>query len=131
MEDHMIKEEKLERKVINRIFLISLKYIPHIIALLYAIYTICSFKGLDLLWAGHLTHLSILPWIFMYLASYTFKYCYVHRLPLYYIGINELLTNLDYYIGIPIETINLFLIHLSLLVIVIFGYSIYYIKYKL
>lgn len=67
----------------------------------------------------------------MYLASFTFKYCYVHRLPLYYIGVNELLTNLDYYIGIPIETINLFLIHLSLLIIVIFGYSIYYIKYKL
>jgi len=45
--------------------------------------------------------------------------------------LNELLTNIDYYIGIPIKDINLFLIHLTILAFVIFGYSVYYIKFRL
>lgn len=124
-------EEKFRKNLSHKSFLIILKYIPHIMALLYAIYTLMSFAGIDMLAFGHLTHLSILPWIFMYMISIIFKYCYVHRLPLYYIALNELLTNIDYYIGIPIKDINLFLIHLTILVFVIFGYSVYYIKFRL
>lgn len=127
----MIKEEKLERNLKYKGFLIILKYIPHIIAILYAIYTLLSFLGIDLLILGHLSHISVLPWIFIYITSKIFRFCYVHRLPLYYIGLNELLTITDYYIGIPIESTKLLLLHLTIIIALIFGYSYYYIKFKL
>ena len=49
----------------------------------------------------------------------------------HYIAVNEFLVNIDYYIGIPIEDIKLLLIHLTIIIFLIFGYSYYYIKYKL
>lgn len=127
----MIKVEKLERNLKHKEFLIILKYIPHGISLIYIIYTLLGFIGIDAIILGHLTHISIFPWMFMYMTSKIFRFCYIHRLPLYYIGINELLTTSDYYIGIPIENINLFLIHLTIIISLIFGYSYYYIKIKL
>jgi len=75
--------------------------------------------------------MSLFSWLFMFITSLIFRYCYVHRLPLYYIAVNELLINLDYYIGIPVEDIKLFLIHLTVIISLIFGYSYYYIKFKL
>jgi hypothetical protein len=44
---------------------------------------------------------------------------------------NELLVDIDYYIGIPIDEIKLLLIHMTAIMLLIFGYSYYYIKYKL
>lgn len=124
-------EEKLKRNLKYKGFIITLKYIPHLIAFLYVIYTLLSFVGIDAVMLGRLTHISICPWLFMYFSSYVFKYCYVHRLPLYYIAANEFLIDLDYYVGIPVDDIKLLLIHLTIIIGLIFGYSYYYIKFKL
>lgn len=121
----------MERNLKHKGFLIILKYIPHITALFYIIYTLLSFAEIDPLILGQLTHVSLFSWLFMFLTSIIFRFCYVHRLPLYYIAVNELLVNIDYYIGIPIEDIKLLLIHLTIIIFLIFGYSYYYIKYKL
>lgn len=75
--------------------------------------------------------MSILTWISLYLISITFRYCYVHRLPLYYVALNEIISTLDYYIEFPIDILTLLMIHLILIALLIFGYSYYYIKYKL
>ena len=64
----------------------------------------------------------------MILSSIVFRFCYVHRLPLYYILINELTTVIDTYIGIPVSDINLLGIHLILIGLLIFGYTYYYVK---
>ena len=121
----------MDRNLKHKGFLIILKYIPHITALIYMIYTLLSFVGIDALILGHLTHISVVPWLFMYFNSIIFRYCYVHRLPLYYIAVNEFLVNLDYYIGIPINDFNLIILHSILICILIMGYSIYYVKFKL
>ena len=65
----------------------------------------------------------------MILSSIVFRFCYVHRLPLYYILINELTTVIDTYIGIPVSDINLLGIHLILIGLLIFGYTYYYVKH--
>ena len=93
--------------------------------------TLLSFVGIDAVMLGRLTHISVIPWLFMYMTSHIFRYCYVHRLPLYYIAANELLVDTDYYIGIPVDDIKLLLIHLTIIILLIFGYSYYYIKCKL
>jgi hypothetical protein len=121
----------LEKSLKHKGFLIILKYIPHISSLFYIIYTLLSFLEIDSLILGQLAHISILPWLFMYLSSIIFKFCYVHRLPLYYIAVNELLVNLDYYINIPVSDIQLLLIHLLAIGFLIFAYTYYYLKYRL
>lgn len=128
----MNRVEKLEGKSLNhKSFLILLKYLFHIEALLYIIYTILGFFDIDAIILGYVSNVSLMSWIFMYLISIIFRYCYIHRLPLYYILINEVLTIIDYYIRIPVSDRQLLVIHLLLIALLIFGYSYYYIKHKL
>ena len=112
-------------------FLILNKYIPHCICLLYVIYTILEFIGIDAFIISSLADVSVLTYLYLFTTSIIFRYCYVHRLPLYYIAVNELITCTDYYVGIPISTFNLLVIHILVLGLLIFGYSYYYLKYVL
>ena len=131
MANLLAKEVKLDRNLKHKGFLVILKYIPHFIAFFYVLYTLLYFAGIDAVMLGRLTHISVIPWLFMYMTSHIFRYCYVHRLPLYYIASNELLIDSDYYIGLPVSDIKLLLIHLTAIIVLIFGYSYYYIKFKL
>lgn len=127
---HITKVEKSEeRNLKHKSYLILLKYIPHIASLLYIVYTIFQFLDVDLIILGYFINISITSWIFMILSSIVFRFCYVHRLPLYYILINELTTVIDTYIGIPVSDINLLGIHLILIGLLIFGYTYYYVKH--
>jgi len=85
----------------RKIFLILTKFTPHLIGLIYIIYT----------------------------ASLALEFCYVHRLPLYYVAIDEILLVTDQYYGIPLNVYNLFLLHLTVIGILIFSYTYYYVKY--
>ena len=127
MED-LIQVAEKQVKSNNKSFLLYLKYIIHSITFLYIIYTLFGFLGIDLVIISYFAHLSILPWIFLYLCSKKFKYCYVHRMPLYYIAINEALTVIDNYIGIPLSLFNLLVVHLILIGSLIISYSIYYVQ---
>lgn len=126
--------EKVEDVKTNNLkhksFLIITKFIPHISAFMYIIYTLLQFADIDAFILGYLINYSILTWLYFYLISFVFRYCYIHRLPLYYILINEVLTTLDYYFNIPVSITNLLLIHIVLIGILIFGYSYYYINCK-
>lgn len=124
-------EKQKNHNLFHKGFLIVLKYIPHFIAFIYAIYTLLGFCGIDSIVVGCFFHISLVSWIYLFITSLLFKFCYVHRLPLYYIGTNELITSLDYYIGIPVEDFNLIIIHSLLIISLIFGYSYYHIKCKL
>lgn len=119
--------DKIKRR---KVFLILTKYIPHLIALMYIIYTLVDFTEIDMLPIGYMFNLSILPWIYLYSASFALEFCYVHRLPLYYILVDELLLISDYYLNIPISTCNLLILHLFVIGILIFGYTYYYFNKK-
>lgn len=112
----------------RKIFLILTKFSPHLIGLIYIIYTIAQFFELDLVSLGYLASLTLLPWINLYSASWALEFCYVHRLPLYYVAIDELLLVTDNYYGIPLDVYDLFLLHLVVIGVLIFGYSYYYVK---
>jgi hypothetical protein len=127
----MEKEVKLDSIKKRKIFLILTKYIPHLIGILYVIYTILSFIEIEPIIIGYITSLSILPWLYLYSASRALEFCYVHRLPLYYILIDEILLVTDNYLCIPVNVYNLFVIHLLLIGLLVFGYTYYYIKFKL
>ena len=121
----------MERSLKYHKFLLVTKFIPHVIALFYVIYTLLGFLGIDAFIISYFVHVSILPWIYLLCNSLVYRYCYVHRLPLYYILINEILLVTDNYIKIPVSDYNLLVIHVILIGILIFGYSYYYIRCKL
>ena len=127
----MIKEVRLEKRNVNKISLIITKFIPHLGAFGYIIYTLFGFYGIDLNLLGSFIHLSLLYLIYLLIDSIRFKFCYVHRLPLYYIALNEIITEIDYYFNIQDDVIQLMVIHILLVALLIFGYSYYYVKFRL
>jgi hypothetical protein len=64
--------------------------------------TLLSLAGIDLIIFSMLGGLSLLPIIYFISVSFTFEYCLYHRLPIYYIILNDSINWLDYHIGIPI-----------------------------
>ena len=80
-----------------------LKYIPMIISLFYLINTITAFIGIDIPILSTISGMSLLTWIFMYIATIVFNFCSYHRIFLYYILIVDIINIIDYYINIPIS----------------------------
>lgn len=110
----------------RKIFLLLTKYSSHILGLAYAIYTLLGLFGIDGISIGYFFTVSLFTWTNIYSASWALEFCYVHRLPLYYILIDEILLVIDTYIGIPIDWYNLLALHLLIIAILIFGYTYYY-----
>ena len=80
-----------------------LKYIPMIISLFYLINTITAFIGIDIPILSTISGMTLLTWIFMYIATIVFNFCSYHRMFLYYILIVDIINIIDYYISIPIS----------------------------
>lgn len=99
----MHAEERLKSKRLYKLELIGIKYIPIIIALLYFVDTMLDAFKVEIDILSHLFGMSFLPWCFFFLSSIVFKFCLFHRLPLYYIALNHILSMVDYYIGIPMD----------------------------
>lgn len=124
-------EDRSKSLLSHKGLLILIKYVPHIVAVAYAIYTFLGIFGIDLNMFGCFFHISFMAWIILYCLSIVFKYCHVHRLPIYYIGANELITCLDYYLDIDLDYFTFIVVSLLMSFILIFGYTYYYIKHKL
>lgn len=62
----------------------------------------CMFgkKEVVLSYIGGTSYLVLLS---MLLTSYVFDFCSYHRVPLYYILVNNTLVLYDYYVGLPID----------------------------
>lgn len=71
-------------KTLYKLFLITLKYLPHLIGTLYFIHAILSMY-LDVYFMNYIISLSILPLLYILISSFVFKFCTTHRLPIYYI----------------------------------------------
>lgn len=110
LKDIMAVEGNLS-KVYYKIELFLLKIIPFILATVCFINTTLSYFNIDITFLSYLGGVSILPLIFLYLSSYVFKFCFYHRLPLYYITINLILNLIDEYIGIPLNNRQLYSIY--------------------
>lgn len=101
-------------KVSYKLFLFTLKAIPYVIALFYILFTVGCYFGIELNVIGYIASCSILTWLFLYISSFVFKFCIYHRLPLYYILLNDILNTVDIYIHLPISTYSFFLLYVWL-----------------
>ena len=119
----MVVVEKSRRSNLHKLLLLVLKYIPMVIALCYMLNTILYIEPLS-----NIAGVSLLTWIFLYLASVVFEFCSYHRMFLWYILIDDVLNIIDYYWNIPISTDNLIRIHNILAGVTLFIVLILYVK---
>ena len=110
----MMKEESLRRSS-HKLLLVVLKFIPMVTALCYALNVLFAYMGIELPALSHISGMSLLTWLFIWIATYVFRFCIYHRMFLYYILVNDLLNILDYYIGIPLSTTRLLMLHLVII----------------
>ena len=108
------------RKRLHKLTIGSLKIIPMLLAVVTLLNQILSFFYIDWEILSYIGGVSLLPMVFLYLASYCFGFCSYHRMFLYYIVVYDILTAFDYYIGIPISGVALLLVNLSIAGIFLF-----------
>lgn len=109
-----------------KLLVIALKVIPMLLSFCAALNTLLGYLGIKTDLLSLLAGVSLLPLLFLYLASYTFRFCRYHRMFLHYILVIELLNTVDYYVGISLDTRTLFigflLISFVFLVLILYFY---------
>ena len=110
-------EEKLSIKLV-KIFRIYLKVLPIILAITSFANCFLAYLGFQFKIYAHIFFFLIIS--FIYVASYVLKFCEYHRISLHYIVIIYIINCYDYYIGIPINYIGLFMLYSMITFITIF-----------
>ena len=109
-----------ERELFYKYFLGFLKIIPMLIAVLYLINSILSYFNIDLIIWSLLGGLSVLPWLFIYMASFALRFCAYHRMFLYYVLVVDVINYIDYYYGIQFTDKYMFILHIIIAGIFLF-----------
>lgn len=117
-------KEKGINYILHKFVLFILKVIPMLLAEIALLNTALSYWDIDVPLLSYLGGISLFPLIFLYLASYAFKFCKCHRMFLHYVSVTWVMNIYDYYIGIPIS--NKELIMVALIIFCIFFFLVLY-----
>lgn len=101
-------EANLSLKLV-KIFRVYLKILPIILAITSFANCFLAYLGFQFKIYAHIFFFLIIS--FIYVASYVLKFCEYHRISLHYIVIIYIINCYDYYIGIPINYIKLFMMY--------------------
>lgn len=126
----MAVEERLRSKYLYKILLLILKVIPMVTAIGYALNTLFAYIGIDTPVFSNICGMSLFPWLYILVSAFVFKFCIYHRMFLYYILIIDAINMVDYYIGIPISTRNLFALHSIITILFLFLILYLYAKHN-
>lgn len=108
-------EEKLGNKQLYKVFLILLKYTPVLMAISYIMNTLLCYTSIDVPVLSNIVGISLIPWLFIYIATFVFRFCTYHRLLLYYILVDDIINIWDYYSTIPKDDHEILMVHTSLI----------------
>lgn len=125
----MAAEASLKSKHLFKIQLYMLKVIPMVMAFCYLLNSIFSYFDIDLVFLSYLSSCSILMILFLYMASYVFRFCEYHRMFLHYIVINTSINTYDLYIGLPLDDFEVLTLYLSITGITLFIILYLYVKH--
>ena len=115
-------------KALYKIQLYLIKVIPMVMAFISLVNTVFSYYDIDLPILSYIGGYSILTIVFLYLASYVFKFCEYHRMFIHYIVVNWALNIYDAYIGIPLNDRGLLITYLTVTGIFLFIILYLYVK---
>lgn len=108
-------------EVCHKILLILLKYIPFIIAIVYLIVSVLRCFGVMSFIMPNLFFMSPITALFMIVASFAFRFCIWHRLPIYYALLLHGIDCINYYCTPITNNILLFVYLLITIVFIIIG----------
>ena len=97
---------KLQLKVV--------RILPMLIAFIYVLSSVLNYFNIETMILNLLGGMSLLPLIFLYIASFAFRFCSYHRMFLHYITTADIINYMDYVIGIPISDSNILIVILIL-----------------
>lgn len=120
--------ENYPERRLYKIMLLALRVIPMLLALSAMVGMFLDFFGIDSSICSFIGGVSLLPLLFLYIASFVFRFCIYHRMFLHYIVANNILTYADYYIGLPIGNSMLFMVHIFLVGLFLFLVLYFYRK---
>lgn len=115
-------------KSLYKITIFFLRVIPMVMAGLYLLNTVLSYLDINVLVISYIAGVGFIPWLFILLSSYMFRFCSYHRMFLWYILVNNIICEIDYSYGLPIDNWNLFILHI--IIAGTFLYLILYLKLK-
>lgn len=121
-------EKSSVNKTLYKLELLSIKTIPFFIAIAYMANTILSYFDIKVELFSALCGISALPFFFLLISSFAFKFCTYHRMMIYYIGVSELLSWIDSKHEIPISDNTYFVI--MFIIIGLFLFLALYFKIK-
>ena len=124
------KEGNFLSKNSYKLILVFLKVIPVLLVLFDITNTVLGFLGVECYILSLIGGISLLPLMFIYLASYVFRFCRYHRMFLHYILVTNVLSAVDLTIGLPVTTAKLFAIHCVLIAVFLFLVLYFYMKRK-
>lgn len=119
-------EEKSTKSLVKK-FVLATKVLPILVAAIHFLNTIISFFYGNDIFLNYIGSISLLPIIYLYLASYAFKLCEYYRMFLHYTVVINLINIYDYYIGVPLNDVNLFI--LTVLITIITMFIVLYLKF--
>ena len=111
-------------------FLILVKWIPFVLSILVVIQILCNLIGMPATFCSILGDTSLLPLLFILIASFLFKFCLYHRIFIYYLLYYDIITWLDYIFVFSLSS-KIFISINLLLFAIIFAIALYlYLKRK-
>ena len=114
----MDESKILDAYILNKLFVVMLKYAPVVMVICCIINTTGAYFGYDMSLLSYVSGISLIPWLFMLVASKVFRFCVFHRFMLYYVFIDNIINTIDYYLCIPVDDFRILMIHYVILGIV-------------
>ena len=90
------------------------------------LYSILAYLNINNEWLSYIGSASAINIIYLYIASYVFRFCYLYRLSLHSIVLTNLLALYNTLVGIPISDLNILRVYLVILLIGVISF----IKFK-
>lgn len=114
----MAAEEKCGNKELKGLMLYSVRTIPMLIAGIYILNTALSYCYIDCVVLTYLVQFLFI--LFIYIASYYFKFCKWHRMFIHYIALTLVINIIDYHWEIPIPNRGMFVLYVLITGIFLF-----------
>lgn len=113
MEERLRKAENVS-KTLYKLLIVILKYTPVVLAIIDAMFSILSYFKINCYILSCFGGVSLMFLGILYIQSYVFKFCYLYRIPLYFITVTNLIALYDSYIGINLNDLQMLRIYLTL-----------------
>lgn len=103
-----MNNEILRNKNLYKIFISMIKYIPMTLSIISIIATLLNFVGISSLFLSYLGGPSILFILILFLMAEIFKFCWMYKVPLWYLTVMVILNMLRIFGYLPLELLDLY-----------------------